>query len=205
MTSLLHRTGRSARTLLLLGVAACGGSAEPLPAVSEPVARLAGVTFGMAPAELLALRPEGRYDDEGVYREALDLSTVVSYGFLPWEEGRPPSGRASLSGVEIQEEVGDSLTLTMAWTSAIERASARTPAEPKCTSYQGFRLRRKTAEVTGTVHVTLLAAVVEAGDGQEYDASLTTRMETPEMAALSRSRRPFADEERAVACPGVQP
>jgi len=97
------------------GLLACSGGHDSLPAVHDHVTRLGDLGFGMRPAQLEARRPDGAYDDEGIYREGLDWVTVASYGFLPWEEGRPPSGRARLAGVEIREEVSDTARLRELW------------------------------------------------------------------------------------------
>jgi len=197
----VSRSG-TGRALLLVVLTACGGFDAPMPLVGGAVERLEGVRFGMRPAELIALRPDGGYDDEGIYREGLDDSTVVGYGFLPWEEGRLPSGRARLAGVEIHEEVDDTVRLREAWTTAFDQIAAANVSRPECTVRRSFRLSRVTAAFSDTIRVTLDAEVVEGGDGQAYEAYLSTRIETAEMAMLSRSRREPEEPGRSVECRG---
>jgi len=191
--------------LVSIGLAACGGPDDSLPAVHDHVTRLGDLRFGMLPAQLEAFRPDGAYDDQGIYREGLDQFTVASYGFLPWVEGQPPSGRARLAGVEIREEVSDTAGLRELWMDAFDRTSAHASSNPLCWSHRAYRLRRWTAAFAGTIYVTLEAEAVETGDGREHDAYLAIRLETPEMAALSPTRGRREERGEPVTCPGEFP
>jgi len=191
--------------------AGCADSGPSLPAGVPAAERLPGIRFGLSPLELEELRRQVALDDEGVYREELNLRTTASYGFLPWNEGRPPGRDARLAGVEVREQARNPRTLAELWDEAIGRAS-----DPTCTAETSFRLVRWTAATTerapdsaeDSIRVTWVAEIVTAGDGQAHEAYLSTRMEIPGFAeqtpaggGYGRGRHPTRAE--AVECGDV--
>lgn len=189
----------------MLVVSACVDSGTPLPPVHEDVERLQGVRFGLMAVELIELRPQGFFDDEGIYREDLDFETTVSYGFLPWVEGRRPGLRARLHGVEIRWEMDDTVRLWEAWEEAFRRADRGASGRRECRVGRSFRRHHRRATFFDSVRITLAADVVESADGQGYEAYLSTRMETPEMLEVAVERGGYdglqAGSDRPAECP----
>lgn len=163
--------------------------------------------FGSTVVEVLDRRKGGTFGEDGVYREYLDFNTVASYGFLPWAEGRPPKPRDRLHGVEVRRQLGDTVGLREAWSESFGRMRGLSALGPRCEESLTFRYHASKAAFDDSIRMTLVAEVIEAGDGRSYEAFLTTRVETPELAAYSwdggdgPSSRQWAWE--TVPCPGV--
>lgn len=183
-------------------MAGCGPEPPAIPLVHGDVRSLEGVRFGLRPSELEEVRKDVALEEDGFYREsrgALDLS----YGFLPWMEGRPPTGRARLEGLEIRKEVRDSTDLWRLWAEAVG-AVARESVPGVCSETTLFRYRARRAVFADSVHVTLLAEVHDDPDGRGYEAFLTTRLETEAMVRAGPEWSP-GDVARARMDPGGRP
>lgn len=158
----------------------------------------------MSAAALQTIRPELEVSPEGFYREWLNSSTVVTYGFLPWAEGRLPAPGAHLEGLEIRSEMWDSAAFERQWDGGVKRTLAATSAAPVCTEKENLRYRERRAVFPDSVTIAVVAEIHVAGDGQDREFFLSTRVETEKMRAAmgGRGTEPTpSTPDRVFSCP----